>query len=161
MGGGGSLGRTEATGYGVIYTVREAMKHLKMDRSKSAAAIQGFGNVAQYAAIGFTELLGGKVVASPVGTATIRLPYTVSKPRASIRASCRASPTNTARSTRKKAKEAGYAIEDGDAWMSKDVDVLIPAALEGQINARDRRDDQRPGQDRRRRRQRPHHPGSG
>ena len=31
LGGGGSLGRTEATGYGVIYTVREAMKHLKMD----------------------------------------------------------------------------------------------------------------------------------
>ena len=29
VGGGGSLGRTEATGYGVIYTVREAMKHLK------------------------------------------------------------------------------------------------------------------------------------
>ena len=34
LGGGGSLGRTEATGYGVIYTVREAMKHLKMDPTK-------------------------------------------------------------------------------------------------------------------------------
>ncbi len=31
VGGGGSLGRTEATGFGVIYTVREAMKHLKID----------------------------------------------------------------------------------------------------------------------------------
>ena len=31
VGGGGSLGRTEATGFGVIYTVREAMKHLKLD----------------------------------------------------------------------------------------------------------------------------------
>jgi glutamate dehydrogenase (NAD(P)+) len=31
LGSGGSEGRTEATGYGVIYTVREAMKHLKMD----------------------------------------------------------------------------------------------------------------------------------
>ena len=61
VGGGGSLGRTEATGYGVIYTVREAMKHLKMDSSKSVAAIQGFGNVSQYAAIGFSEMLKGKV----------------------------------------------------------------------------------------------------
>ena len=57
IGGGGSLGRTEATGYGVIYTVREALKHLKMDSSKCVAAIQGFGNVAQYAAIGMVEQL--------------------------------------------------------------------------------------------------------
>ncbi len=34
-----------------------------------------------------------------------------------------------------KAKEAGYQIEPGDAWLSKDVDVLIPAALEGQITS--------------------------
>ena len=59
LGGGGSLGRTEATGYGVIYTIREAMKYLKMDSSKCVAAIQGFGNVAQYAAIGFIEQLKG------------------------------------------------------------------------------------------------------
>src|SRR4030042_1295110 len=39
----------------------EAMKHLKIDPSKSVAAIQGFGNVSQYASIGFIELLGGKV----------------------------------------------------------------------------------------------------
>jgi glutamate dehydrogenase/leucine dehydrogenase len=62
LGSGGSLGRTEATGFGVIHTVREAMKHLGMDPKKSTAAIQGFGNVAQYAAIGFIEHLGGRVV---------------------------------------------------------------------------------------------------
>ena len=32
-----------------------------------------------------------------------------------------------------KAKEAGYSIEDGNAWLGKDVDVVVPAALEGQI----------------------------
>jgi glutamate dehydrogenase/leucine dehydrogenase len=58
VGGGGSLGRTEATGFGVIYTVREAMKHLKMDPAKSVAAIQGFGNVSQYAAIGLHRAAG-------------------------------------------------------------------------------------------------------
>ena len=61
LGGGGSLGRTEATGYGVIYTVREAMKHLGMDPKKGVAALQGFGNVSQYASIGFVEILGGTV----------------------------------------------------------------------------------------------------
>jgi len=34
-----------------------------------------------------------------------------------------------------KAKAAGYAIEDGGEWIKKNADVLIPAALEGQINA--------------------------
>jgi glutamate dehydrogenase (NAD(P)+) len=33
-----------------------------------------------------------------------------------------------------RAAAAGYVIEDGDVWITKDVDVLIPAALEGQIN---------------------------
>jgi glutamate dehydrogenase len=42
----------------VIYTVREAMKHLGMDSTKAVAAIEGFGNVAQYAAIGFVEHAG-------------------------------------------------------------------------------------------------------
>ena len=55
LGGGGSLGRTEATGFGVIYTVREAMKHLGMDPKSCTAALQGFGNVSQYAA---TQALG-------------------------------------------------------------------------------------------------------
>ena len=36
---------------------------------------------------------------------------------------------------KEKAKAAGYVIEPGDAWISKDVEILIPAALEGQINA--------------------------
>src|SRR5512139_3893038 len=62
LGSGGSLGRTEATGYGVISSVREALQHLKLAPAQCTAAIQGFGNVAQYAALGFIEQLGGKVV---------------------------------------------------------------------------------------------------
>ena len=41
VGGGGSLGRTEATGYGVVYHIREAMKHLKMDSSKCSVCHPG------------------------------------------------------------------------------------------------------------------------
>ena len=63
VGAGGSAGRTEATGYGVVYTLREALNHLNIDPKKTTASIQGFGNVAQYAAIGYTDFLGGTVVA--------------------------------------------------------------------------------------------------
>ena len=42
---GGSLGRVEATGRGVMVTARSAMARLKMDPSKATCAVQGFGNV--------------------------------------------------------------------------------------------------------------------
>ena len=133
VGGGGSLGRTEATGYGVIYAVREAMKHLKMDPVKSVAAIQGFGNVSQYAALGFNEILGGKVICVSYWDREDRMPYTVTNMKG-INVPFLQSITDVYGTIDKdKAREAGYVIEDADAWISKDVDVLIPAALEGQI----------------------------
>ncbi len=135
VGGGGSLGRTEATGYGVIYTVREALKHLKLDPKNCTAAIQGFGNVAQYAAIGFNEFLGGKVVCVSYWDREDRISYTVSKDEG-VDPKFLMSITDQYGSIDKvRAKEAGYVIEDAEAWISKEVDVLIPSALEGQINA--------------------------
>ena len=135
VGGGGSLGRTEATGYGVIYAVREAMKHLKLDPQKSTAAFQGFGNVAQYASIGFVEQLGGNVACVSYWDRDDRMPYTVSKP-GGIDPRFLMTITDQYGSIDKAvATAAGYIIEDGDAWISKEADVLIPAALEGQINA--------------------------
>jgi glutamate dehydrogenase (NAD(P)+) len=135
VGGGGSLGRTEATGFGAIHTVREMMKHLKMDSTQCSAAVQGFGNVAQYAAIGFTEQLGGKVVCVSYWDRSDKTSYTVSKD-SGIDARFLMSITDQYGSIDKdQARAAGYQIEDGDAWISKDVDVLIPAALEGQITS--------------------------
>jgi glutamate dehydrogenase len=135
VGGGGSLGRTEATGYGVIFTVREAMKHMKMDSTKAVAAIQGFGNVAQYAAIGFEELLGGKVACVSYWDREDRVSYTVSHPKG-VNARYLQSITDQYGSIDKdKARQEGYVIESGEAWITKEADVLIPAALEGQVNA--------------------------
>jgi len=134
VGGGGSLGRTEATGFGVIYNVREAMKHLKMDPAKCVASIQGFGNVSQYAALGFIELLGGKVMCVSYWDRADRVSYTVSC-NEGIDVRFLMSITDQYGSIDKdKATEAGYEIEEGEAWIKKDVDVLIPAALEGQVN---------------------------
>jgi glutamate dehydrogenase len=63
VGGGRSLGRTEATGLGVIFGIREAMKRFKINPSTCTASIQGFGNVAQNAAFGFSNLLKDRVLA--------------------------------------------------------------------------------------------------
>jgi glutamate dehydrogenase (NAD(P)+) len=135
VGGGGSLGRTEATGYGVIYTVREAMKHLKIDSTQTKAALQGFGNVAQYAAEGFINQLGGKVVCVSYWDRDDRSAYTVSKDDG-IDLDFLMGITDQYGSINKdQAVSAGYKIEDGDEWITKEVDVLIPAALEGQVNA--------------------------
>ncbi|MBI9051012.1 MAG: Glu/Leu/Phe/Val dehydrogenase [Anaerolineaceae bacterium] len=135
LGGGGSLGRTEATGFGVIYTVREALKHLGLESSDCRAAIQGFGNVAQYAAIGFTETLKGKVVCVSYWDRDDRCAYTVSNedgmdPHLLMEATDQYGSIDKA-----KVKAAGYTLEDGDAWITKEAEVLIPAALEGQINS--------------------------
>jgi glutamate dehydrogenase (NAD(P)+) len=135
LGGGGSLGRTEATGFGVIYHIREAMKYLKMEPTKCVAAIQGFGNVAQYAAIGFIEILKGKVLCVSYYDRADKVSYTVSK-KDGINPHFLMTITDQYGSIDKaKAREAGYVIEDANAWITKDVDVLIPAALEGQVNA--------------------------
>ena len=135
VGGGGSLGRTEATGFGTIYTVREAMKHLQIDPSISTAALQGFGNVAQYAAIGFTEILGGKVVCVSFWDLQDRTSYTVSSTTGLDIVFLQSITDIYGSIDKSRAREASYTVEAGDAWISKDVDVLIPAALEGQINA--------------------------
>jgi len=133
--GGGSLGRTEATGYGVIYTVREAMKHLNIDPEKSSAAIQGFGNVSQYAGIGFTEQLGGKVECVSYWDIADRAPYTVSHADGLDIRFLISITDQYGTISKDRALEAGYKIEDPEAWITKDVDVLLPGALEGQINA--------------------------
>ncbi|WP_276208283.1 Glu/Leu/Phe/Val dehydrogenase [Gracilibacillus sp. YIM 98692] len=58
---GGSLGRLEATGRGVVFTIREAAKKLGLDLTQATAAIQGFGNVGSMTAK-FLYELGVKVV---------------------------------------------------------------------------------------------------
>ena len=60
---GGSLARTQATGYGLCYYASEALQHLKNESfAGKMVVVSGSGNVAQYAAEKATQL-GGKVVA--------------------------------------------------------------------------------------------------
>ena len=135
LGGGGSQGRTEATGYGVIYTVRETLKHLGIDPKKSVAAIEGFGNVSQYAAIGFIEMLGGKVACVSCWDRNDKTSYTYSHKNGVDPRFLLTIVDQYGTIDRKKAEAAGYVVEDGEKWIEKDCNVLIPAAIEGHVNA--------------------------
>ncbi|MBN1230738.1 MAG: Glu/Leu/Phe/Val dehydrogenase [Anaerolineales bacterium] len=135
VGAGGSLGRREATGYGVIYNVREALKHFKLDPTKCTASLQGFGNVSQYAAKAFSEDLGGNVVCVSFWDNVDKVSYSVYK-EDGINVEFLQSLTDQYGDIDKsEAIKNGYEIQEGDAWIHKDVDILIPAALESQINA--------------------------
>jgi glutamate dehydrogenase (NAD(P)+) len=133
VGGGGSKGRTEATGFGVIVTVREALQHLGIDSKGTTASLQGFGNVAQYAAINFIEMLGGKVICVSCWDRDDRTSYTFTKEDGVDPYFLQKITDQYGTVDKEQAAEAGYVVEDGDAWLSKDVDVLIPAAVEGVI----------------------------
>ncbi len=131
LGGGGSLGRTEATGFGVIYTVREALKHLGINPKGTTASIHGFGNVAQYASKAYMDMLGGTVVCVGCWDNHDKKAYTFTK-MDGIDPDFLMSVTDQYGTIDKdRARAAGYTVEDGQAWIAKDVDVLIPAAIEG------------------------------
>ncbi|MGQ0665985.1 MAG: Glu/Leu/Phe/Val family dehydrogenase [Nitrospiraceae bacterium] len=59
---GGSLGREEATGRGVVYVTFEALRHLKLSVENATVVIQGFGNVGSHTALIMQEQ-GARVIA--------------------------------------------------------------------------------------------------
>jgi len=132
VGMGGSLGRTEATGYGLVFTLREALKLLGIPVAQTKASVQGFGNVSQYA-IRLYQQLGGKVVAVSSWDQADQTSYCFRKldgvdPDALLAITDRFGGID-----KEKATGLGYEVLPGDAWIEQDVDILIPAALENQI----------------------------
>ncbi len=123
---GGSLGRTKATGRGVFVTGREAARRIDMSLEGARVAVQGFGNVGSAAAEMFCGA-GAKIVAVQDHTATIANPdgmdmaalMPVVKRDGGVSAFAGSG-----------AKEI-----DREAFWDVPCDILIPAALEGQIDA--------------------------
>jgi len=133
IGSGGSLGRTAATGFGAVVTIREAMRYLDIDPTGKTASIQGFGNVAQYAARTFIEMLGGRVLCVSCWDRNDKKAYTYTNEDGVDPYFLQSITDQYGTVDQEQAKNAGYIVEHGDAWLSKDVDVLIPAAIEGVI----------------------------
>ncbi len=133
VGMGGSLGRTEATGYGVVFTIREALKELNIRPEDTTASIQGFGNVAQYAAQLYIQM-GGKVMAVSCWDQQHQTSYSYRKSDGIDLDELLAITDKFGGIDRTEAQKLGYEILDGDAWIKQDVDILIPSALENEIN---------------------------
>jgi glutamate dehydrogenase (NAD(P)+) len=134
VGMGGSLGRTEATGYGLVYTLREALRELGVKVESTSASVQGFGNVSQYA-IQLYAKLGGKVLCVSCWDQADQASYTYRK-KSGINLEELLTVTDRFGGIDKaKAEALGYERLPGDAWIEQDVDILIPAALENQVNA--------------------------
>jgi glutamate dehydrogenase (NAD(P)+) len=129
---GGSLGRTEATGYGVIYTVREALKDMGIKPEDATASVQGFGNVAQYA-IQLYNLLGGKVICVSCWDQGDQTSYTFRKMTGINLQELLGITDRFGGINKDKAKGLGYEILPGDAWIEQKVDILVPAAIENQV----------------------------
>jgi glutamate dehydrogenase (NAD(P)+) len=122
---GGSEGRHEATGRGVVYTIQEAAKAINLDLHGARVAVQGFGNAGESAARFIAEL-GAKVVA-------------VSDSRGGVFGG---DGLDLALVTRHK-QETGSVVGaprtrpvSNEALFELDCDILIPAALEGVITER-------------------------
>jgi len=133
VGMGGSLGRTEATGYGVIYTVREALKELGIRPEDTTASIQGFGNVSQYAFELYREM-GGTVTCVSCWDQADQMSYSYRKKDGIDINEIREITDRFGGIDKRKAEDLGYERLDADAWLEQDVDILMPAALENQIN---------------------------
>ncbi|WP_199534796.1 Glu/Leu/Phe/Val family dehydrogenase [Rhodoferax lacus] len=121
---GGSLGRREATGRGVFTVGVEAARHIELDISHARLAVQGFGNVGGIAAKLFAQA-GARVVAVQDHGGTIYQESGLDVPLLLEHVAA-------------KGTVAGFAKAEvlaNDAFWDVDCDILIPAALEQQINA--------------------------
>lgn len=119
---GGSLGRNEATGRGLAYTVREAAKELGINMKESTIVVQGFGNAGQFSSK-LVQDQGGKVIAASDTQGAIINSEGIS-----------------ADALMKHKKETGSVVGfDGSRSISNEelleteCTILIPAALENQI----------------------------
>lgn len=119
---GGSEGRREATGRGVVYCIIEATQELGINLSEKTAAVQGFGNVGSVAAKLLAQT-GCKVVA-------------VSDVKSGIYSEKGLDIENVLSYTEENTYLKGYPDAEhitNDELLTLDCDILIPAALGGQI----------------------------
>ena len=127
---GGSLGRTEATGRGVMVTALAAMEKLKLNPFKATCAIQGFGNVGSWAARLLDER-GVKIVA----LSDISQAYCNEK-------GINISDAVTFQQAHKGSLVGfpGAEVMPADELLLLDVDVLVPAAVEDVITVHNAKD---------------------
>ncbi|HEX3304203.1 MAG TPA: Glu/Leu/Phe/Val dehydrogenase [Thermomicrobiales bacterium] len=119
---GGSLGRREATGRGVMIVVREAAKHLGFDIKGARVAVQGFGNVGSVSA-DLLSKIGAKIVAVTDWKGGVHNENGLDIEKM----------LDYARQHKTIDGFPGGDTIENDQLFALDVEVLVPAALENQI----------------------------
>ncbi len=123
---GGSRGRTEATGRGVAFVTLEVLRRMGRSPDSTRVAVQGFGNVGSIAALALAEA-GCKVVALSdisggyASRTGFDIPAAIEHAKRTPRRTLEGLP--------------GASRISNAELLASDVEVLIPAALEGQITA--------------------------
>jgi len=131
---GGSLGRAEATGFGVVFTVREALKELGLRAADTTASVQGFGNVAQNA-IKLYQQIGGTVACVSCWDQADQVSYAFRKKDGVNLDALLGIADRFGGIDKQKARDLGYDVLPGEAWIEQEVDILMPNAIEHQITA--------------------------
>jgi glutamate dehydrogenase (NAD(P)+) len=121
---GGSLGRREATGRGVMFATREAAKRIGLDLKGARVVVQGFGNVGGVAAKLLSDM-GAKIVAVQDATGTV-MNENGFDVNALLAHCANGAPITSA---------ANVTPISADEFWNVPCDVLIPAALESQVTA--------------------------
>ena len=123
---GGSRGRTEATGRGVAFVTLEALKRAGRRPDNTRVAVQGFGNVGSVTAKGLAEA-GCKIVAVSDVSGGYASPQGIDVTAA----------VEHVRRHPQRVLEGlpGLSKISNAELLAMDVDVLVPAALEGQITS--------------------------
>ena len=121
---GGSLGRTEATGRGVMVSALAAMQKLKINPFQATCAVQGFGNVGSWAAI-LLEERGLKIVAISDHTGAF-----YNEKGINIQEAVAYRDSNNGNL---EGFTGGDKLENAMDLLTLDVDVLVPAAVEDVI----------------------------
>jgi glutamate dehydrogenase (NAD(P)+) len=121
---GGTEGRREATGRGVVYLIERAMSMLKLNPEKCTAIVQGFGNVGSVAALSLALKSGVKVVGISDAYAAIYNPKGVD---------VKAAEQHVLKKGSLKAFDQGDHVDPKELLILP-CDVLVPAAVDRVIN---------------------------
>jgi glutamate dehydrogenase (NAD(P)+) len=126
---GGSVGRDEATGRGVMLATREAAKERGIDLSKAKVVFQGFGNVASFGARLIEQDLGGKIVGLSSSQGAIYNPGGIDLDAA----------WEYYRENRGLKGFGGVEWMTNEELLVQDCDILVPSALGDAINVKNAR----------------------
>ena len=128
---GGSLARTEATGYGLVYITEELLKDHGMDLAGKTVCVSGAGNVAIYA-IEKAQQLGAKVVTCSDSTGWVYDPEGID-----VAALKEIKEVNRARLTEYKNYRPNSKYHEGRGVWQVKCDVALPCATQNELHLED------------------------